>query len=232
MSWRDITHADGDELAAQCARRIGAAIDEAVHARGRALVALAGGRTSPPILQRLAVQERDWSRVTVLPSDERWVARDHDDCNLRQLRAAMAGAEVLSWLPLVPDGPLGPLHAAFANRQLTEHGGVIDLCMLGMGTDGHIASLFPGAPNLHTALSPDFADAAIAIVPNPMPAAGPHPRISLTLARILASRQLLLVITGAEKRAVLERARHGDRHLPVAALLAAAHPSAEIHWRP
>ncbi|HWS27319.1 MAG TPA: 6-phosphogluconolactonase [Xanthomonadales bacterium] len=76
--------------------------------------------------------------------------------------------------------------------------------------------------------------AAIPIIPNPMPAAGPHPRISLTLARLLHSRTLLLVITGADKRAVLERAQAEGvaSALPVAALLRAAHPRFEIHWSP
>ncbi len=232
MAWTESTYANGSDLATQCAMRIGDAIDRALAERGRAVIALAGGRTSPPILHRLAAQPRDWTRVTVLPSDERWVARDHDDCNLRQLRAALSAAAGIQWLPLVPDKTLGPVHAAFANRQLAEHDPHFDVCMLGMGSDGHVASLFPGANNLELALSLDNAEGAVAIVPYPMPAAGPHPRISLTLARIVASRQLLLVITGEEKRAVIERARAGAVDLPVTALLDVAHPAAEIHWSP
>ena len=97
---------------------------------------------------------------------------------------------------------------------------------------GHFASLFPGAANLASALSLSNTSAALPILPNPMPVAGPHPRISLTLSRLLHARRVMLLISGRDKRDVLERARCGDATLPVATLLASAHPSAEIHWSP
>ena len=102
----------------------------------------------------------------------------------------------------------------------------------GMGVDGHFASLFPGAATLATALDLHQTRSAIEILPNPMPAAGPFPRISLSLSRLLRSDRLLLVITGHDKLAVIERARSGERSLPVTSLLAAHHPAAEIHWSP
>jgi 6-phosphogluconolactonase len=255
-----ITHPDPSALAAAVAGRIASVLDAALAERGRALLALAGGRTSPPVFRQLAAQPRDWSRVSILPSDERWVPASHADCNLRQMREAFAEARGIHWLALVPDLPAGRADAGFANRTLAAHPEAFDVAMLGMGADGHFASLFPGAPTLASALalpagagsSRELFDqpvtssrdepapterrtaAAIAIVPDPMPAAGPHPRISLSLARLLHSRTLLLVITGADKRAVLERAQAEGQAsaLPVAALLRAAHPSAEVHWSP
>ena len=232
MNWSTRSHDGAGQLAEAVASEIDAAIDAALRDRGEALLALAGGRTSPPVFRRLAAQARDWSRVTVLPSDERWVAADHPDCNLRQMREAFAGADAVRWLSLTPALPQGAANAAFANGALASHPQPFDVCMLGMGADGHFASLFPGATNLEEALDPANTDAAIAIVPDPMPSAGPYARVSLTLARLLKSRRLLLVITGADKRAVIERVRAGDTSLPVAALLAAAHPAAEIHWSP
>lgn len=250
-----VNHADASALATAVAARIAAALDEALAVRGAALLALAGGRTSPPVFRALAAQPRDWSRVSIAPSDERWVARTHPDCNLAQLQAAFAGAQGIEWLPLVPESPASQPDARFANEALAAHPEAFDVAMLGMGADGHFASIFPGAANLAEALvtpvgaglprdrdasksrgkpAPAAAPDAIAIVPDPLPAAGPHPRISLTLARLLHSRLLLLVVTGADKRAALEHAqREGDwRRLPVAALLRAAHPQAEIHWSP
>ncbi|MBV6412539.1 MAG: hypothetical protein OMOMHJEC_00311 [Xanthomonadales bacterium] len=170
-----------------------------------------------------------------MPSDERWVPRTHADCNLAQMQSAFAGADGIRWLPLVPEAPSGEADAAYANAALAAHAGPFDVAMLGMGADGHFASIFPGAPTLALALGQDTpAPEAVAILPDPMPAAGPHPRVSLSLPRLLHSRLLLLVITGGDKRAVLERAQaEGDwRKLPVAALLACEHPRFEVHWSP
>lgn len=229
------THPTAAALAAAVAARIAGALDAALAERGQALLALAGGRTSPPVFRQLAAQPRDWSRVTVMPSDERWVAAGHPDCNLAQMQAAFAGADGIRWQPLVPQAPAGAADAAFSNAALAAHPAAFDVAMLGMGADGHFASIFPGAPTLGLALGqqgpqPD----AVAILPDPMPAAGPHPRVSLSLPRLLRSRLLLLVITGEDKRAVLERAQSdGDwRQLPVAALLRSAHPQFEVHWSP
>lgn len=233
MAWDEIHHPHADALAAACADRIGQAIDEAIATRRRAALALAGGTTSAPILRLLALQRHDWRAVTILPTDERWVPPVHADSNLRLLRAALAGADGIRWCSLVPDDPPGEPDATWAKAALATLPRPLDLCMLGMGSDGHFASLFPGAPGLHAALDPAGRDAAVAIVPDPLPAAGPHPRISLTLARLLDSRRLMLVASGAEKLAVLRRAqRRGGRDLPVAALLNATHPAAAIHWSP
>lgn len=227
-------HPNPTALASAVAARIAVATDEALAARGAALLALAGGRTSPPVFRQLAAQPRDWSRVTAMPSDERWVARAHADCNLAQMQSAFAGADGIRWLPLVPEAPAGDADAAHANAALAAHAELFDVAMLGMGADGHFASIFPGAPTLDLALGHAAAPAAdaVAILPDPMPAAGPHPRVSLSLPRLLRSRLLLLVITGEDKRAVLERAQaEGDwRALPVAALLRSAHPQFEVHW--
>lgn len=232
-----VNHESAAALAAAVAERIAGALDQAMAERQQALLALAGGRTSPPIFRQLTQTHRDWIRVTLVPSDERWVAADHVDNNLQQMRAAFADASGIQCLSLVPDDPQGEVDAGFANAALAKHPELFDVAMLGMGADGHFASLFPGAPHLAEALATDAPPetlAAVAIVPDPMPIAGPHPRISLTLARLLHSRLLLLVITGEDKRAVLMRAlAEGDSSkLPVAALVRAQHAQAEIHWSP
>lgn len=232
MTWTTHQHASADALAAAAAARIDDVLDAALAERGHALLALAGGRTSPPVFRRLASRPRDWSRITILPSDERWVPANHVDCNLRQLREAFVGVDDIHWLPLAPALPQGDADATFANMQLAAHAHAFDICLLGMGADGHVASLFPGAKNLQSALDPANTAAAVAIIPDPMPSAGRHARVSLTLSRILNARRLMLLISGDDKRAVLERVRAGDASLPVSALLAARHPAAEIHWSP
>ncbi len=224
-----IEHATQAALAEAIAAQLGSALDAALAAEGQATLALAGGRTAPPIFARLAAQARDWSRVTLLPSDERWVPADHADRNSAALRGAFAGVDCVRFLDLVPPDATGMADAGTACLALAEHPQPFAATLLGMGADGHFASLFPGAPNLATGLDPATAAPAIAIVPDPMPAAGPHPRISLTLSRILKSRTIVLAITGADKRAVLEAAAAGDTTLPIAALLRAS-PGLVVHW--
>jgi 6-phosphogluconolactonase len=234
MAWSLHEHGDPDALAVAVAAELAGALDAALAARGAAVLALAGGRTSPPVFRRLAAQPRDWTQVILLPSDERWVPQAHADCNLRQMQEAFAAATGMRWLPLVPEAPSGSPDAAHANAALAALPGPFDATLLGMGADGHFGSLFPGAPTLARALAPDNPDAAVPIVPDPMPAAGPHPRISLTLSRMLRSRRVLLAITGADKRAVLERAQSAPDPLrwPIGALLHAPGARIDIHWSP
>ncbi len=234
MAWNEIEHSDADSLAMACAARIDSALDQALAVRKRAVLALAGGRTSPPVFRRMAQTPRDWTRVTILPTDERWVTFEHADCNLRQMRAAFNGAEGIDWRSLTPPAPVGAPDAGFANTQLAALDEPFDAILLGMGLDGHFGSLLPGSPNLAQALDPAGSAAAAAIMPDPMPSAGPHPRISLTLSRMLRSRLVLLAITGLDKRAVLGRAQldADATRLPVAALLHAPGAQVEIHWSP
>lgn len=228
-----IRHADPDTLAEALAGEIDAVLDVALREREGAWLALAGGRTSPPVFRRLAARPREWSRVLAVPSDERWVAHDHPDCNLRQLRAAFAAAPDLRTLALTPAQPVGAADASLAEAALAAHPEPFDLSLLGMGADGHFASLFPGAPTLAAGLDLGTRHSAVAILPDPMPSAGPHPRISLTLARLIRSRRVLLAISGADKLAVLERAQAqgAASSLPVAALLAAP-VEVLVHWSP
>ncbi len=215
------------DLFAELAERLEASIAAALDARGAAWLALAGGRTAPPVFQRLSSRIHDWSKVRAVPTDERWVAHSHPDCNLSAAKAAFASARGLSWVALTPSAPGGEASAAFAAKALGVFPEPFDAVLLGMGADGHFASLFPGAVGLSDALDPAQRAAAMALVPNPMPSAGPHARITLTLSRLLNSRRVMLAISGDDKRATLERA-HKDR-LPVAALLDHC-PTLEVVW--
>lgn len=234
MPWTEFHHPNTEALATAVAARVAESLDHALAERGLALLALAGGRTSPPVFRRLAATARDWSRVHVMPSDERWVAHAHADCNLRQMQQAFTGADRIHWHSLVPDAPNGEVSAAHANAMLAGYPQRFDVCLLGMGADGHFASLFPGAPTLGAALDLAGSTPAAAIVPAPMPTAGPHPRVSLTLPRLLNAGRVLLAISGADKLAVLRAAQQSamGSGLPVAALLHAAGSVVEIHYSP
>lgn len=199
-----------------------------------ASLVLAGGGTPMPIYEQLATSPLDWANIQIIASDERWVAPDHAASNQQQLlqRFAPTGARLL---PLVPEQAGSQPGIETAMQALACVDGAFDACLLGMGGDGHFASLFPGATQLISALDPDSDQAVTTLLPDPLPAEAPFARVSLTLSRLLNSDTLLLVITGSGKRAVLERAMQADadpEQLPVAALLRAAGDRLQIHWSP
>jgi 6-phosphogluconolactonase len=163
-------------------------------------VTVPGGSTPFPILERLAAMPLDWRRVTVWPGDDREVPEDHPASNTGRIRALFepAGAEVvaLSVMEQVP---------RFA------------LAWLGMGADGHVASLFPNTdPRADDPLKVRM------LTPDPLPPEAPFDRVTLTIPALLDADALLFVIRGAEKRALFEAAARGENDLPVARLLGAA----------
>jgi 6-phosphogluconolactonase len=167
---------------------------------GPVTITVPGGATPFPIIEHLLTHGLDWARLVVWPNDDRVVPEDHPASNTGKLRALLepAGAEVvtLSEMEAVP-------HFALA--------------WLGMGADGHIASLFP-----NTDPRADDPRSIIRLTPDPLPPEAPFDRISLTIPALLASDELALVIRGDEKRAVLEAAAAGKSDLPIARLLAVA----------
>ncbi|MXP41997.1 6-phosphogluconolactonase [Altererythrobacter soli] len=186
-----------------------AAIAEWLHGRLRSALSAAavpvaitvpGGSTPFPILERLAAMPLDWRRVSVWPGDDREVPEDHPASNTGKIRALLepAGAEVVA-LTVMEQVP----HFALA--------------WLGMGADGHIASLFP-----NTDPRVDDPEAIRMLTPDPLPPEAPFDRITLTIPALLNSDELLFVIRGAEKRALFEAAARGENDLPVARLLGAA----------
>ena len=234
MAWVEHRHADAAALADALAATLHRQCERALAERGSALLALAGGRTPFPAYRALAASDLDWSRVTAMPTDERCVPHDHAACNLRGLREAMAGTRGLTLQALTTrDGDPDASQAA-ARAMLAQHPNAFDVVVLGMGEDGHTASLFPGAPRLDAALDPTRADGAMRVDPDPLPPEAPFPRITLTASRLLHARCIILAITGHAKRAVLDRALADadPRRHPVAAILHAPGATVHVHWSP
>ena len=228
-----IEHEDAASLAEGLAFEIGQAIDQALQQRGRALLALAGGKTPMPAYRKLAGQRRDWSKVTLLPTDERWVDAGHPLRNEDEIADALQQAAGLDLRRLVPAKVEYPPLSAYANSVLSDLGQPFDLVLLGMGTDAHTASLFPDGDGLAAAMDLSAEDDAFVISPNPLPAEAPHPRISLGCRRLLDARRHLIAISGMRKREVLLDAERHCQPLqqPISAFLA---PSLNmtIHWSP
>ena len=200
---------DSAGVAAQAAALIAAEARDAVAARGRFVLAVSGGRTPWLMLQNLAGLDLPWSRLELVQVDERVAPAGHPERNLTQLLASLAGS------------PLGPeqihpmpvedsdLHAAAKRYEarLDDLAGtppVLDLIHLGLGSDGHTASLVPGDPIL------DVSDADVAL-------AGPYQgrrRMSLTYPILNRARRILWVVTGADKATMLARLRAGHADIP------------------
>lgn len=232
MNWTETSHRDADALATALANQLAGIIVDAVAMRGSASLALAGGSTPFPIYRRLAAMELPWSRVSLIPTDERWVQAEHPASNLRAMREAFAAARGVRLLSLTPAEPNNSATAAFALNALIELANPFDAVLLGMGGDGHFASLFPGAAELNAGLHGDAA--ALVVHPSKLPPEAPFARISLSLQRLFSTRRLLLAVTGQSKRAVLDSAQSNDdpQALPICALLHQQRLPLEIHWSP
>ena len=173
-------------------------LTEALAAMGRAALVVSGGTSPVEFFHALRRLPLAWERVTIIPSDERVVPLDHPDRNeamiRRELLQGPAAAATLRGL-LPPSGATDSL-AEIAEALPASIDGVV----LGMGTDGHTASLFPDSPELDSALRSADALALLSV-----PSQGMQ-RVSLTPAALLASRRIDLLFFGQEKRCVFEAA--------------------------
>jgi 6-phosphogluconolactonase len=222
-----------DELADAVAGDIGFIVESAVDARNASLIAVAGGRTGPAIFPKLTAQKLPWKRVTIIPTDDRVVPVDSDIANVREIARAFlpSGARVIP----IASGAAEDYRLAgnAADARLQDLPWPPDLVWLGMGSDGHTASIFPG-PDYQAALDAPKARRAIGVLPDPLPKEAPVPRVTLTRAAILSARTVLITITGQDKREVLEQAIADGQSskLPIGRVLAEAEQPIDIHWCP
>lgn len=200
---------DADAVAKQAARFIAQAAGEAILQRRRFVLALSGGRTPWVMLRLLAREAVSWSDVDIVQVDERVAADDSTDRNFMRLRESLKGSglrdQQVHAMPVTSDDLREAADAYSAT--LSELAGwppVLDLVHLGLGADGHTASLLPDDPVL------EVVDRDVAIT-------GPyqgHRRMSLTYPAINRARHILWVVTGADKASALARLRAGDRGIP------------------
>ena len=222
---------DKDELAAAVAGDVAFIIESAIEARGAAVIALAGGNTPKPILEKLAQAKLDWKRVMIVPTDERLVPLDSPLSNAATLAKIFLpkGARVIPISTEKADDD--HLAGSAAAARLEELHWPLDLVWLGMGSDGHTASIFTG-PDLDAALNAPTARRAVGVMPDPLPKDAPVARVTLTRGAIQAAKTLIVVLTGDDKRALLERAiDEGDSSpLPIGRVLAGLETPIDIHW--
>lgn len=212
---RPVEHvfADGAAAAENLARRIGAVLGEAIAARGVAGIALSGGRSPRPVLEALSGLPLDWGKVVVTLVDERWVAPDHADSNERLIRETLltGAAAKARFVAMKNDAADAYAGAAACEAVFAALPWPLDIVLLGMGEDGHTASLFPEAKELAEGLSTQARVLAMT------PPAAPHQRMTLSAGAIVDSRHIFLQIGGAAKKAVYDRALAGGpvEELPI-----------------
>jgi 6-phosphogluconolactonase len=194
---------------------------QALEARGETRLVATGGSSPGPVYDRLAKISLDWARVSITLSDERCVSSDDADSNYRLLKTRLLvhEAAMASALPLWPAPPEAALQAMLP----------ADAVILGMGEDGHIASLIPGSPTLALGLALEGAPLTV-LTPAGL-GSPPVARISLTMTALLQARAIFLLVLGPAKRDLILRAEAGE-DLPVRTLLTQARAPVRVLWSP
>lgn len=223
--------ADKPTLAKELAEAVADRIRTAIAERGTAAIAVSGGSTPGKFFQSLGkIRDIDWEKVIVTLVDERWVDETNDRSNALLVNEKMlqGPAAVARFFPLYSGGDEpDATHVAKTNALLAELPEQFAAVILGMGSDGHTASFFPGGDTLDEALSAEGPTLAIRA-----PGAG-EPRITFTLPRLLSTDGLYLHIEGEEKADVLDTAL-GDGpvgDMPIRAVLRSGH-AVTVYWCP
>lgn len=209
---------DADKAAQGLAIRVAQQLRLALAARGLATLVVSGGRTPVRFLELLSNAELDWSMITISLADDRWVADDHPDSNAGLVRRhLLRGKATAARFVSLVDAAISPeKHLPTAEHRIAALTRPFDTVVLGMGEDGHTASLFPAAAGTNAAM--DMARPQQLALITPSQAA--YRRITMTLRALLDARAVMLLIQGEGKRAVIERACIGTaQHYPVAAIL-------------
>lgn len=231
--------AQAREMAAFVAERL----REAIRERGRAVLAVSGGRSPVPFFEALREVPLAWPQVTLLLVDERVVPTHHPDSNtaLVQRHLRQGAAAQATWMPLLDPGWGGDEEASggslsdaalaaladAADARIAVGAAALDVAVLGMGEDGHTASLFPDDPRREAwAGSRRHVEWA-------QPASAPHARLTLTLPRLQAARTLVLGVQGDAKQAVFKRAGLAPTpDLPLSLLLVPPAPPVQVWMAP
>jgi 6-phosphogluconolactonase len=195
-----------EDLALAVADALEAVIRDALANRPRARIALSGGGTPGPAYRLLADRALDWSRVDLALVDDRWVAPGEPGSNETLLREAFAQADGAAVHGMWAGGHDAAVDAA-AREAVYAALLPFDGMLLGMGSDAHTASWFPGSKGLEDAMSPQASSVLAAIDASGCPGSQvwPH-RITLTLPPVASAGWIGLMLTGADKRSVLEAA--------------------------
>ncbi len=208
-------------------------LERALETKGYATLLGAGGSTPGPLYDALSETPLTWEAITVGLTDERWVPADHEASNEGLMRRTLLknAAHRAKFLPMVTNAerPV-QTEVSTVNKIYAEAAANCDLMILGMGPDAHTLSWFPEADGLTEALDPQTSSVVAAIHAKQSKVTGAYTkRMTLTLLTITNARNILLLMTGKEKRDTLEKA---GPDMPIQKMIAAAGSRLSIYWAP
>jgi 6-phosphogluconolactonase len=221
-----------DALAAEASIDIAARLARAVVARGRASLLVSGGHSPATLFEQLRTEVLDWSRVSIALVDERWVEPTDPSSNERLVRETLLRdrAAAARFFGLKNPASSPDLGATAAWNALARIPRPADITVFGMGDDGHMASLFPGSPNLMSALDLEASEGCIGM----WSPSAPHARLSLNLRALLDSRRIFILILGEAKlRTYAAACGPGPvEEMPVRAVVRQQQVPVEVVWAP
>ena len=220
---------DRDALALALSGDVTCALLAGFKQRQSVSLVVSGGSTPMPFFKALSQEPLNWGRVHVTLADERWVAEDHEHSNARLVRHNLVKDTGMTFHSLKtahdsPEAGVDTLSAGF-NQSVPMP---FEVVVLGMGGDGHTASLFPNEANLGAGIDLENSDLFIAANPG----VSPYPRISMTLSALLQSKHIFLHITGKDKWDVYRKALKTKdyKQYPIAAVLSQTHVPVTVYW--
>ncbi len=223
---------DIESLSRALADQIAAGLKTAIAARGLASLVVSGGKSPTRLFELLRDEKLDWSLVRVALADERWVDPSDPASNEKLVRDVLlqGPAAAARFLGLKNGAPTPDMGAVSAWETFARVPRPFDAVILGMGDDGHTASLFPGSPNLSSALNPAAVPGCVGMRAPLVP----HSRLSLNLSALLDSRRIVVLIAGDEKwRTYLAASAQGPvQDMPLRAVLRQTRTPVEVMWSP
>ncbi len=230
-------YSDRERLVQALAHDCACELQKGIKERGLASFLVSGGSTPEPVYRELSKRPLPWSQITVGLVDERWVDRTESGSNQTFIETSLLQncAAEAPFLGMKTPHATAAEGEADCERAYDELPRPFDVCVLGMGSDGHTASLFPHAEGLEAALDPNSQKLCSAITAKQSEVTGSHTeRMTLTLAAILQARDIKLLITGDEKLKVYREALLGSDELemPVRSILKQGLKPVTVYWAP
>lgn len=223
--------ADNPRAAAeQLAERVAGQLRAALASAERASMAVSGGSTPTPFFESLCACELPWDRVDITLADERWVPETDPASNARLIRSTLmqGRAAAANFVPLWHQAPSAVAGQALCEEALSGIQWPLDVLVLGMGRDGHTASLFPDAPELPLALAPDTVGRTLIL----RPPSQAEERLSLTYKILRAARFTALHLKGDDKLVVLEKALSDPDDIQTMPIRGFLRSGLEVIWSP